>query len=275
MKVSVAMITYQHEKFVREALDGILMQETDFDFEIVIGEDASNDKTADIIKEYITKHPNKFKVTFHDTNIGMMPNFCNTLNACEGDYIALCEGDDYWINKNKLQKQVDFLEANSEFSGCFHNVMVQDERHAQLESKPWRIYDRDVFKLQDTFSRTALFHTCSFVFRKSALETPKWFMNVKSGDMSLFAIVASKGNLKLLPGNMSVYRKNEGGVTSALRISDYHEGRIALMNYFKGHFGEPYYQYLDDLIKYHSTEMAKTKKGKFKNILKKINQRLK
>lgn len=267
MKVSVAMITYQHEKFVREALDGILMQETDFDFEIIIGEDASKDKTADIIREYITKHPNKFRVTFHDTNIGMMPNFCNTLNACKGEYIALCEGDDYWVNKNKLQKQVDFLEADRDFSGCFHNVMVQDERHTQLESKPWRTYDRDVFNLKDTFSKTALFHTCSFVFRKSALETPEWFMNVKSGDMSLFAIVASKGNLKLLPGNMSVYRKNDGGVTHNEQLKDYHSNRLKLWNFVNQHYDNKYLKDIEKVMTFHKSELRKfdtSLKGKLK-----------
>jgi len=257
MKVSVAMITYYHEEYIRAAIDGILMQETDFNFEIVIGEDASNDNTPDIINGYMEKHPGKFRVIFHRENIGMMPNFVQTLNSCKGSYIALCEGDDYWVDKSKLQKQVDFLEANEDFSGCFHNVIAKDERLAQLDPKPWRIYDRDVFNLKDTFSRTALFHTCSFVFRKSALETPKWFMNVKSGDMSLFAIVASKGNLKLLPGNMSVYRKNDGGVTHNEQLKDYHSNRLILWNCIDKHYN---YEYKDDIRKviiFHNDELKK------------------
>ena len=107
VKVSVAMITYNHEKFIKDSLEGILMQQTNFDFNIVIRDDASTDKTNEIIQEYVAKFPDKFDYKSHSSNIGMMPNFINALQSCESDYIALCEGDDYWTDKKKLQTRIE------------------------------------------------------------------------------------------------------------------------------------------------------------------------
>ena len=100
----------------------------------------------------------------------MTGNWRKTIADCQGKYIALCEGDDFWTDTNKLQKQVDFMEDNPGYSGCFHNVIAKNETVSSIEDKPWRNYDKDVFKLKDTFSRTALFHTCSFVFRNNVIE---------------------------------------------------------------------------------------------------------
>lgn len=269
MKVSVAMITYNHEHYIREALDGILMQETNFDFNIVIGEDASNDDTKSILQEYIHRFPNKIVCTFHESNIGMMPNFIYTLESCNGDYIALCEGDDYWIDKNKLQKQVDFLEANSNYVGCFHNVLALNQQNPSVKPKPWRDYNKDTFDLLDTFSKTALFHTCSFVFKREALSTPKWLNKVKSGDMALFSIVAQHGSLKLLEGNMSVYRKVETGVTSSLKEKDYHKSRLRLISYFKTYFNDYTFQ-LNLIEEYHNQELARLKMKQLKTFAKSL-----
>lgn len=272
MKLSVAIITYNHEKYIRDALDGILMQETSFDFNIIIGEDASTDSTKDVILEYINKYPSKMLCKFHDINIGMMPNFMQTLQSCNGEYIAICEGDDYWTDKNKLQKQVDFLESNLNYVGCFHNVLALNQQSPSIKPKPWRVYNKDTFDLLDTFSKTALFHTCSFVFRKDALDTPKWLNKVKSGDMALFSIVAQHGSLKLLEGNMGVYRKVETGVTSNLKEKDYHMSRLKLISYFKSYF--KYYTFqLSQIEKYHNQELIRLKKKQLKtfskNLLKK------
>src|SRR3954463_15222753 len=108
-KVSVAMITYNHAAFIAQALDSVLAQHTDFDFEIVIGDDASSDGTRKIIEEYQARWPKIIKPVFHQPNVGMMKNFRQTLERCSGDYIAILEGDDYWTNQNKLTLQVDYL----------------------------------------------------------------------------------------------------------------------------------------------------------------------
>lgn len=126
-KVSVFMITYNHEKYIAEALDSILMQKTDFDFDIVIGEDCSTDATRRIVLEYSRKYPDKIKLLLHNVNVGFISNLMYVLEACTGKYVAMCEGDDYWTDPFKLQKQVDFLEANKEYMLATHGYrMVRD-----------------------------------------------------------------------------------------------------------------------------------------------------
>ncbi|MDF1549683.1 MAG: glycosyltransferase, partial [Bacteroidales bacterium] len=124
MKLSVCMITYNHEKYIGQAIEGVLMQKTNFDIELLIGEDFSNDNTRNICMGYKNKYPDKIKLLLREKNIGMMRNFIQTLNTCKGKYIALCDGDDYWTDPLKLQKQVDFLEANPEYALCYHRVNI-------------------------------------------------------------------------------------------------------------------------------------------------------
>jgi glycosyltransferase involved in cell wall biosynthesis len=118
--VSVCMITYNHEPFISQAIEGVLMQQSNFFFELVIGEDCSTDSTWEICEGYAQKHPEIIRLLPSERNLGMMPNFVRTLDICTGKYIALCEGDDYWIDPYKLQKQVDFLEENPDY-GLVHS----------------------------------------------------------------------------------------------------------------------------------------------------------
>lgn len=117
--VSVCMITYNHENYIREAIEGVLKQKTDFPIELIIGEDCSTDGTRKIVVEYAKKYPNIILSLLSETNLGMMRNFLDTMKAAKGKYIALCEGDDFWIDPYKLQKQVDFLEENQDFGLCY------------------------------------------------------------------------------------------------------------------------------------------------------------
>ena len=124
-KVSVCMITYGHEKFIEEAINGVLMQECDFVVELIIANDCSPDKTDAVIQNILCNHPRASWIKYikHDKNLGMMPNFIFAMQECKGKYIALCEGDDYWTDPSKLQKQVDFLEANSDY--VIHSGVAQ------------------------------------------------------------------------------------------------------------------------------------------------------
>ena len=117
--VSICCITYNHEKYIEETIDSFLMQETDFPFEIVIGEDCSTDNTRKIVEKYKEMYPNIIKLIVSENNVGMQANGQRTMEACIGEYMALCEGDDYWTDKNKLQIQKDFLESNPEYIICY------------------------------------------------------------------------------------------------------------------------------------------------------------
>ena len=124
--VSVCMITYGHEKYIEEAINSVLMQECDFDFEFIISNDCSPDATDSVIRSILNTHPESSPIVYHkqEKNLGMMPNFLFALDQCKGDFIAVCEGDDFWTDKLKLQKQVDFLRENEDCSLCFHNASI-------------------------------------------------------------------------------------------------------------------------------------------------------
>jgi len=122
--VSILMLTYNHEKYISDAIEGVLNQKTNFPIEIVIGEDQSTDSTREICKKYFIENPDRIRILDSEINLGGMTNFLRTLKECTGKYIAFCEGDDFWIDSFKVQKQVDFLEDNPEFALISSNKKV-------------------------------------------------------------------------------------------------------------------------------------------------------
>lgn len=210
--VSVWMITYNHEKFIKQAIDSVLMQKTDFKFELVIGEDYSKDKTAEIIKSYQEKYPETIKVNFNNPNIGMMANVINTFEGCTGKYIALCEGDDYWTDPLKLQKQIDFLENNMDYSGCAHQCEVVYENN-NTESHIFRKKVPTTIKMKNLLAGR-LFHTASFVFKAEIIKKNPLPATLTSADRAIFLLVASFGKIHFFSEPMACYRKNEGGIST-------------------------------------------------------------
>lgn len=271
IKVSVCMITYNHEKYIEEAIQGVLQQRTNFPIEFVISNDASKDSTHEIITRLaVDTELISFKYYNHTENLGMMPNFIVALQACAGKYIALCEGDDYWTDPLKLQKQVDFMEKNENYVGCFHDTLVKLENNSSSELKPWRNYNKQIFNVMDTISTISLFHTASFLFRRESLRIPNWFAGIQSGDMALFALVANNGLLYRIDEAMSVYRKHEGGVTNTISLISYHKNRITLFKYLKGDCKPETHSKIKEVIEYHRKELSILQKSTFKNKLKKF-----
>ncbi len=131
--VSVRLVTYNHEKWIAQCLESILMQRTDFPFEVIVGEDCSTDGTLEIVLAYAERHPDKIRVLPAEANLGAMTNSYRVQQACRGKYHAMIEGDDYWIDPLKLQKQVDFMEANPDMTLCFHNVFVVNDGQPQRQ----------------------------------------------------------------------------------------------------------------------------------------------
>lgn len=222
--LSICCITYNHENFIRQALDGFLMQQTNFPIEIIIHDDASTDNTANIIREYQGKHPHLIKTILQTKNQYLLGRkvFPITFKEAQGKYIALCEGDDYWTDPLKLQKQVDFLEANPEYSGAFHQVQVLEEDGTWGDPLRWwqDLGERLDITFEDTISNTPPFHTSSFLFRRDRLHLPKDFSRYASGDMALYVILSSQGKFRRIPENMSVYRKHLGGITNTVAHKD-------------------------------------------------------
>jgi glycosyltransferase involved in cell wall biosynthesis len=206
------MITYNHERFVTRAIEGVLMQRCNFSYELVIGEDNSTDSTRELCERYFRDHSETINLLPSGGNLGMMPNFIRSLNACQGKYIALCEGDDYWTDPHKLQKQVDFLDQNSGYSFCFHNAEVLIEDKEIKFSEPFTSIPNNPVTFRDVVTGNFI-PTASVVFRNNIGFLPEWFRHVSSGDRALFGLLALRGNGYYMPEKMAVYRKHLAGVS--------------------------------------------------------------
>lgn len=208
--VSVVMITYKHEKFIQEAIEGILIQQCSFNIELIIADDCSPDTTFEVVNDLIKLYPNGHRIIYnkHKTNIGMMPNFIWALQQTKGKYIALCEGDDYWTDPLKLQKQVDFLEANEDYVLVSHSRILVDEKSFHLKNHP-------------DFSEIG-FHTQCILFRnifqKDFLDFD--FSKILNGDTFLMLYIENFGKFKILDFTGSAYRISHTGVWSLKDIDE-------------------------------------------------------
>jgi len=210
--VSVCMITYNHEKYISQAVEGVLMQKTNFLIELIIGEDCSTDNTRNICLEYKEKYPDIIKLLLSEKNLGMMQNFITTLQSCTGKYIALCEGDDYWTDPHKLQKQVDFLEENLEFSSIACKAKLIGNLSGDFGLEKSRIL------IINDFTKHRPFHTASFLFRKKYIEGLQ-FPQILSSDRFLYFFLASKGNIYYSEEIMVIYRKHSEGLSSVVTFN--------------------------------------------------------
>ncbi len=207
--VSVCMITYNHESYISKAIESVLMQNTTFQIELIIGEDCSTDKTRQICLDYKKKFPDIIKLILPDVNLGVMRNFVNTLNAGKGNYIAICEGDDYWTDTLKLQKQVELMEAKEKYSFCFHNA----ETHF-IDTNRFESFNKNLkfgtYTTNDLLYKEWFIPTASMLIRRTMLPNPfpKWFFNVYSGDYALELLLSTRGDFYYINQIMSVYRKN-------------------------------------------------------------------
>jgi len=216
MKLSVLMITYNHERYIRQALDSVLMQDVDFDFEIVVGEDCSSDSTRAILVEYSQKHPDKIRLLLRDRNMGAVPNFYDTLSQCRGQYVALLEGDDYWSGTQKLKKQVAFLDEHPDYASCFHNVIGHYEDGRKPDYSYVRADHKETLELEDLLV-VNLIPTCSCVFRRGLIDPiPSWAFGLKMADYPLHILNAQFGKTAYLDEVMGVYRVHAGGVWTGM-----------------------------------------------------------
>jgi glycosyltransferase involved in cell wall biosynthesis len=227
MKVSVPLLAYNQEQYLRQAIDSVLMQQVEFDYELIIGEDCSTDGTADIAGDYAQRHPDKVRVLFQDREtaerlrhrgLGGKLNFITTLAACRGEYIALLDGDDYWTDPLKLQKQVDFFETHPECAICFHNVVAVDANGKPAE----KLCPVDQAEISD-FEQLLwgnFIPTCSVMYRREPMPTiPDWFLTAKIGDWPLNLLKAQHGKIGYINQVMAAYRLHASGVWTRRRRS--------------------------------------------------------
>ena len=195
------------------------MQETNFPFEILIRDDYSTDNTISILQDYARKYPNLIKPVFEKENTyskGLKP-FPEIYKKAKGKYIAICEGDDYWTDTLKLQKQINFLEENPLYEGCFHDCMIIQEKKNTHKTQQVKIGDRNIDVDIDLISiiKENNIATASIVFRNVTIKLPKYWEKTSKGDYALMITIATRGNIKYLPEVMSLYRVHDGGVWSS------------------------------------------------------------
>jgi glycosyltransferase involved in cell wall biosynthesis len=240
--VSACIITYNQEQYIAECIEGALNQYVDgFDYEIIIGEDKSTDRTLQICEDYAARYPDKIRIIKRANNLGMTGNWIETITACEGKYIALCEGDDYWTDPLKIKRQVEFMEHNTDFSMCFHNVYVAENKTTTDIKLPERL-SKDVYTTEDLADKW-FYPTCSILFRKSAvLPFPSWFIKVKSADMALVHILSGSGKLKYINETMGVYRLHPGGISNTHTRKARLNGRKELFSFLDEFFEHKFHQ---------------------------------
>ena len=257
--VSVICITYGHEDYIAQALDSFVMQETDFKYQILVGEDKGPDRTAEIVLEYAAKYPDKIIPFIREKNMGAQRNLIDLCRRAGTPYVAFCEGDDFWTDRHKLQKQFDFMEAHPEYRACFHNTKIQADESWYLNN--WYIpeengdicipssipdYDNNLTEMyMDYYIRFGPAHTSSIFYRwDNDREIPEWYYKHIYGDHSLMMIQAGDEPIGYIPETMSVYRRSEVGVIMYDSKTDHFlksraswiDMAMDLENYFKEHY---------------------------------------
>jgi len=240
--VSVLMITHNHEIHIAQAIESILNQECEFSFELIIGEDCSLDRTREICLDFQKRYPGKVRVVFSDKNVGMHRNFGRIWHRARGKYIAMCEGDDYWVDRGKIAKQASWLEEHSKFTlyGSLTEKIRQDKDGFWIKCGvvgPVEIRDR--YSLEDLIPHYN-FHFSSIMLRKDMIRFPLWFWDMYCVDRPLYLLCAEKGPVGFLPEITSVYRLHEGGIWSTVTQREKACKSIKLFETVNKHFKHRY-----------------------------------
>lgn len=236
--LSVLIITYNHEQYIDQTLQSVLMQKTNVPFEVVIGDDASKDKTRQLCEAYVEKYPNIVRLTSATQNLGVVPNYIRTFEACQGKYIAHLDGDDYWIDPLKLQKQVDRLEEDPQLTMCYTSRRVFREDwngfYLAIDGE-----DNKKYYAQD-FAGDAFFHLSTLVFRKpntdKVIQKLATFKNIVDRPLSIILLEEMGGYAIKIPDTCIVFRMNNNSmftpVQEANRINMTNEMYMQLKKFY-------------------------------------------
>jgi len=269
MKLSVAMITYNHERFIGQAIESILAQNVNFEYEIVIGEDRSTDGTRAVVKEFYRRHPDRIKLLLRDRNVGAMRNFIETINACEGEYVAFLEGDDYWTATDRLQKQVDYLDTHPDRAICCGRARAVYESGTEKFEGRWDLVPpcpAGTYTVEDTL-KSSFVLLCTTVLRREFVPLfPQWLLEMKLGDWPLCAMVARHGKVELMDEIMAAYRVHIGGTWSSLPHVTRLNEAARMLRALDKEFG---YQYADVIREAMATpylDLARTSRSKGRRV---------
>ncbi len=245
IKVSVSVLCYKHAKYLRQCLDSILNQKVNFRYEIVIGDDCSNDGSAEIINEYKEKYPDIIVPLINEANLGASKNSFNIKLHCRGQYISSCEGDDFWINDQKLQKQVDFLDSHPEYSAVATNSVLVDPNgeNPRISLLRWQV--NRTYTLKDYLRNGMIIHGNTIMYRRHDLESDERYRKLRfaeptMGDIISRVVFYDRGPIFVLP---DVTHAHRSGLNDATSYSA--QQKTKLLYYTK-----MYFRIVDNLTKY-------------------------
>ncbi|PRY82465.1 glycosyltransferase family 2 protein [Alkalibacterium olivapovliticus] len=226
VKVSISVTTYNQEKYIEQTLESLLMQIANFDFEILINDDASSDKSQDIIRQYEEKYPAIIKPIYQRENQysqGKEVHYTFNYTRAQGKYIAYCDGDDYWTDPLKLQKQFDFMESHSHVSACVHAGKAVNEKGTRIlwtqraDQKNTYLNTGKVISSQGMFASNSLFMRNYFT---GDYKVPDWFHEAKITDYPLYLILSTKGDLYYMDDIMCSFRVASNGSFTQVVLND-------------------------------------------------------
>ncbi len=249
-KVSVVCTVYKHEAYLRRCFDGFVMQKTSFPVEVLVNDDCTPDGSAAIMREYEAKYPHLFHCIYQTENQyskGIKPWWEVLFPMARGEYIAICEGDDYWIDPYKLQKQVDFMDAHPGFSACFHNARVLRKRGVTLFNA---LAENHYPSTEDIIKRRWFIATPTLFFRNVLTDFPDWRGEIVNEDFLLELLLARTGRFYYMDDVMSVYRQDGMGMSAVLNKDQVRmvERLIDLLVRVKPLYGEAYAHSFDEAI---------------------------
>ena len=244
--VSAYCLAYNHEKYIRDALEGFVSQKTNFKYEVIVHDDASTDHTAEIIAEYAAKYPDIIKPIYEEEN-----QYSKGVNISKdiifphlsGKYIAICEGDDYWCDENKLQRQFDFLEAHPYYTACVHNTRVIDYLVNWTGPMYEQERDKDLSFREIANYGIAAFHISSILLHREFYPVPEEISSKLFGDYPLSIYLRLNGKIWYMKDVMSVYRENTAGSWTRRNRSDADKERLISIQKQTADFTESVYHY--------------------------------
>jgi glycosyltransferase involved in cell wall biosynthesis len=267
MKLSVIMTTYNQARYIAQAIDSVLMQKVDFDFELIIIEDCSTDGTREIVIDYHRRNPELIRLVLAEKNRNDSRNFAREVETCRSQYIAWLEGDDYWTSPHKLQKQADFLDCRPECVICFHNVTKLHEDG----SIPPRSYNPEkqesVLELEDILEQNII-ATCSVVFRAGMIgRFPEWYFTLPFGDWPVHILNSKFGKIGYIDEIMGVYRIHAAGLWTKLSQVRKNEQIIGFYEVLRANLDTRYDLLLRKFIsqRYYDLSVAYEKQGDLYN----------
>lgn len=239
--VSVLMITYGHEKYIEEAILSVLNQKTNFKCELIIGNDNSPDRTDEIVLKLIEENTNpNFLISYtkNESNLGMMPNFISIFKNANGKYLALCEGDDFWVDNLKLKKQVDFLESNLDYNMVVSNYNLYYQATNQKRQNR-ELFNRNQVLTLKNYIAFNFGHTSTFLFRNN-FKLPNWVKNVRAGDQSIFILAVDNKKIKYFTDVFSAYRIHLESVTHKVDTAVSKSDTLFFLDRINEHTNEKY-----------------------------------